>query len=143
MTTWTDPYQRESWRGNESIRDELRSNYSPSLDADVRDWHERRSLKLQIEHQELQLKHLRDQNRELTEALEALTRGTGGIVPNYQRQGDFTVCVLGDPIAERIFTGVAKCSPTDKFDDTIGQAISFGRAAAVRAEYYAKAAFAR
>jgi hypothetical protein len=75
----------------------------------------------------------------LTKALEA----TGGVVPEFQFQGNFTVCVLVDPVSERVFTGAACCNVEDTFNEEIGKAISLGRAMASRADYFAKAAYSR
>src|SRR6185312_12597275 len=76
-------------------------------------------------------------------ALQKALEATGGVVPGFQIQGNFTICVLVDPVSERVFTGAACCNVEDTFNEEIGKAISLGRAMNSRAEYFAKAAFAR
>jgi len=74
--------------------------------------------------------------------LEKALAATAGVVPEFQIQGNFTICILVDPVSERVFTGAACCNVEDTFNEEIGKAISLGRAMASRADYFAKAAFA-
>lgn len=76
-------------------------------------------------------------------AVDKLLEATGGVTPEYQRQDAFTICVLVDPVSERVFTGAACCGPQDTFNLEIGKAISLGRAMNQRAEYFASAAYAK
>lgn len=65
------------------------------------------------------------------------------IKTEFQRQGNFTICVLADVLAERLFVGATVCAPDDTYNQEIGEAIAEGRAMNSRADYYAKAAFAK
>ncbi|MGZ6570502.1 MAG: hypothetical protein ACXVHB_06105 [Solirubrobacteraceae bacterium] len=92
---------------------------------------------------ERRLKDEHTKRLELEEALKAAVADTHGIHPEFQRQGNFTICLLIDPLSERVFTGAACCNVQDTFNEDIGKAISFGRAAAARAEYYAENAYGK
>lgn len=63
--------------------------------------------------------------------------------PVFERQGNFTICLLADPFAERMFIGATVVGPGDTYNAVIGQAISHGRAMAARAEFYARYAYAQ
>lgn len=150
---------------NEALRDELRGHRR----APIRAWddhraHEIEQLRYRLEQQQRETAHFKviaqqmergeqlaheDSKRCLARALdadEALAKAlesTGGVVPEFQYQGSFTICVLVDPVSERVFTGAACCNVSDTFNQEIGKAISLGRAMASRAEYFANAAYAR
>lgn len=119
--------------------------------------YDRSELMRRLQMSEFQLADLRQDNRRLQVHLDAannqraaaladtekLFAATGGVVPEFQIQGNFTICVLVDPVSERVFTGAACCNVEDTFSEEIGKAISLGRAMSSRADYFAKAAFAK
>lgn len=61
----------------------------------------------------------------------------------FTRQGNVNICALWDEMSEKFFYGAAICNRDDSYNEAIGRRISFGRAAAARANYYAEYAFAR
>lgn len=129
----------------------------PPKQYDNHDVHVIAQLEYRLEQERMMRNHFetlaRDREKDLASVRETARRNlaeahkfaeaTGGVVPTYQRQGNFTICVLVDPISERVFTGATCCGRDDTFNETIGQAISLGRAMASRADYYAAAAYGR
>src|SRR5437763_1578054 len=44
----------------------------------------------------------------------------------FERQGNFTACLISDEIAERLFVGVALCASGDAYSEIIDRAIAEG-----------------
>ena len=89
------------------------------------------------------LESVRETAKRNLDALDKALEATGGVVPEFQRQDQFTICILADPVSERLYTGAACCGPQDEFNFEIGKALSLGRAMKQRADDWAKRAFDR
>lgn len=121
------------------------TNYQDAHTRYQQEW-ELRALRSDVEYWKGECEDLeeavQDIRKERDAAITEAREGFVGVRAEFQRQGQFTICVVADPAAERIWTGAACCNAQDTYNAEIGKAISLGRAMAARADYYAAAAHA-